>query len=431
MMSFKNKMNNFWLLLLVSLYFFLTSFTDNYGNIVEISPQASKNIVGLGENFYLTIHINFKSPSNTTWYVEDNFKLLKIEEFLSNFNVISRSIDRKITQTNNYDIMDLTYTFVLQARQEGDFVLKDIGLMYSIDDNNQKVSKFAPMDNSKSITIKVISSYVTQPQPQPHQQPQPQPYQQPQPQPQPYQQPQPQPYQQPQPQPQPYQQPQPQPYQQPHTTYPPYNPTTTNPTTSPTINPPTSEPSEFNWINVALILLASIIVITIVGVGLYWLYKILNTSTQTVEKQETQDLFITVDKFSSPSEKIIEKINPIDYSKINFNSKIEEINRDLKMKKYSNIFVNLVVVGQYMVQKINKLMNENNLRDSIDKLNFIGKSDISRDIMQVYTEIIELSLYDFDENNPTKIPEDEIEKRVTKLIEQLKYLNNTLSTLKV
>ncbi|MCX7759429.1 MAG: hypothetical protein N2169_07490, partial [bacterium] len=230
---------------------------------------------------------------------------------------------------------------------------------------------------------------------------------------------------QPQPQPQPYPQPQPQP------TYPPYNPTTTNPTTSPTINPPTSDSSEFNWINVALISLASIIVITIIVIGLYWLYKILNTSTQTVEKQETQDMLITVDKFSSQSEKIIEKINPIDYSKINFNSKIEEINRDLKMKKYGNIFVNLVIVGQYMVHKINKLMNENNLRDSIDKLNFIGKSDVSRDIMQVYTEIIGLSLYDFDENNPSKISEDEIEKRVTKLIEQIKYLNNTINTLKV
>ncbi|MFN3995615.1 MAG: BatD family protein, partial [bacterium] len=162
--------NKLFVFILVVLYFLFSSFSDNYGNIVEIVPQSSKTTVSVGESFYLTININFKSPSNTTWYVEDEFKLLKIEEFLSYFNVISRSVDRKIFQANDYDVMDLTYTYVLQARQEGEFTLKDIGLSYVVNDNNLKYNKFAPMDSSRALTIRVVLSGYNPPLPGPHSQ---------------------------------------------------------------------------------------------------------------------------------------------------------------------------------------------------------------------------------------------------------------------
>lgn len=181
-----------------------------------------------------------------------------------------------------------------------------------------------------------------------------------------------------------------------------------------------------------MIIIVASIILAILIIGIYWLYKILSFSGTTIEKQQNQDqTIINIEKFSVPTEKITEKITPIDYSKININSKIEEIIRDLKMRKYNNSLSNLAIVGQYIVHKVNKIMNENNLRDSIEKLNFIGRSDLSKDINQVYTEIIQLTFYEYEENNPTKISEEELEKRIYKLVDQVKSLNNSLSGLKI
>jgi len=180
-----------------------------------------------------------------------------------------------------------------------------------------------------------------------------------------------------------------------------------------------------------LIILAAIIGLVIIGVSLYWLYKILSNNPQTIEKQESQETVMTVDKFSSQAESLIEKINPIDYSKINFNTKLDEIQKSLKLKKYNQLSNDLVIVGQYLINKINKITNQTNFRDSLEKLYFIGRNDIAEEFVDTYNKIIELSYYDYDETGLFKISESDLENKVNLIVDKLRNLNSMINTLKV
>jgi len=436
MLSNTKKTNNtkrIILIFLSILYLFLSSFTDDYGNIIEINANASKTTVGVGENFYLTININFQSPTNTQWYVEDQFKVSKIEEFLNNFTVISRSVERKITQTNDYDIMDLNYTYLLQAKQEGEFTLKDIGLMYNIIDGNNKINKYSPM--SGSLTIKVVKMYPNQPypnQPYPNQPNPNQPYPN-----QPYpNQPNPnQPYpNQPYPN-QPYpNQPNPnQPYpNQPQPNFP--NPPNQNPqTTFPSINPPQQpqeEELQNNIARIATIALLSIIGITIIGIGIYWLYKLLTTPNKTIQKeQNTQENIINADKFSSPTEKPIEKIAPIDFSNFNFSSKLRDVEKEVKLKNYNKALEGLLIVSQYLIYKTKKTLNEDTFRNSLEKLKQLKQTELHSLMNDTYKELIEISYYQEDLKEDLS-SENYLSEKINQIIEKLKSIENMVNKIK-
>jgi hypothetical protein len=426
---------------LVSLVFFINnSFVDQYGNDITIKPWVSKDVVSLGETFYLKINIHFKSPSKTHWYVDNKFKLLKIEEFLNNFTVISQSIDTTVNQTNDYDIMDLSYTYVLQARSIGDFTLKDIGLMYYVVDNNNTYTLYANMDNNDAITIKVVNTPNTTTPNFPNNPNIPN---------------------------NPNTPNNPNMPNNPNTPNIPNNPnnpnfpnapnfpntppttsfpnlqnpfttnptpnyqnpfTTTNPTNTPPNNPyltnTTTNVDESNYVNILLMVLGGLIALVIVILGIYWIYKILSTppKTETISKEQDNQV-LTVDKFEKAKSEVIEKINLVDYSKVNFYSKLDELKRNSQYEKWEDLKNNLSLLIYHLYYKIDSIFNKGNLKESLEILKNINKESYEF-ISNLYNKVYKFLLYDFDQldNNHKKEFVNEITKELEKAYKSISDL---------
>jgi len=410
-------------ILFASLVFLVNnSFVDQYGNDVTIKPWVSKDVVSLGETFYLKINIHFKSPAKTHWYVDNKFKLLKIEEFLNNFTVVSQSIDTTVNQTNDYDIMDLSYTYVLQARAIGDFTLKDIGLMYYVVDNNNTYTLYANMDNNDAITIKVINtpnttnpnfpnnpnipnipnipnnpnnpnnpSFPNNPNipnnpnvPNNPNIPNTPPFT---------------------PTPTPN-------YQNPFTTN---NPTNNIPN-NPYLTNTTTNVDESNYVNILLMVLGGLIALVVVILGIYWIYKILSTppKTETISKDQNEQV-LTVDKFEKAKSEVIEKINLVDYSKVNFYSKLDELKRNSQYEKWEDLKNNLSLLIYHLYYKIDSIFNRGNLKESLEILKNINKENYEL-IYNLYNKVYKFLLYDFEnlDNSQKKEFINEITKELEK-----------------